>query len=119
MLRADEAVAQAPGVPDRELDDAPGADGKALRRRRRLAPAKGFRGAAGQGGVRQAVLLQNAGALAAVLPEDAEQKVLAADIAVAQLTGGLLRFFDGGLRPVGESVVYVHLSASFLSDILA
>ena len=39
---------------------------------------------------------------------EAQQKVLAADIAVAQRLRRLLRLFDGGLRPRGKPIVLVH-----------
>ena len=107
MLRADIAVAQAVCLRYGDLDDAPAAGRETLHRHARRAAAGGLFDEIHHKIFLKAVFAQHARAERVRFAHDAEQKVLGADVAVAQLHGGGARLFNGVSRLFGKSVVHI------------
>ena len=107
MFRADIAVAQAVCLRYGDLDDTPAAGRETLHRHARRAAAGGLFDEIHHKIFLKAVFAQHARAERVRFAHDAEQKVLGADVAVAQLHGGGARLFNGVSRLFGKSVVHI------------
>ena len=112
MFRPHEAVAQPPRVPDGQLDHPLGPGGEPLHRGPGGPLPRVFDQQLREPGVGHAAPAEDSCPLARLLPYNAQEQVLAADVAVAQLLRRLLGLFKGGFRPLGESVVAVHVYVS-------
>ena len=108
MLCAHVAAAEAVGLPHGVLNDPLGPRGEALGRGKARQAGAHDAGDGLPGLLRRDALAgQTPVGRAALLPHEAQQQVLAAYVAVAQLLRGLLGQAQGALGPGGESV-FVH-----------
>ena len=103
----------APGLAQGQLQALPAPGGKSLGRKssRRTQSGQSHQGGAKDGGG-QSRGGEDLGSRPTALPDDAQEEVLGADIAVAQLGGGLLGQTQGGLRPGGKFNVAQGVSPS-------
>ena len=107
MLRADVAVAQAVCLRHGDLDDALAAGRQPLHGHARRAAPDGLFDEIQHKILLKTVFAQNARAERVRFAHDAKQKMLGADVAVAQLRSGRARFLNGVSRLFGKSVVHI------------